>query len=274
MSAVLLRLIAGLVLSLAIGGVGYRRGALSGSGVLGAVTTGTLVIGLGGWTWAALLIAFFASSSALSSYRAQEKEPLAEKFAKGGRRNLAQTLANGGVAVLAAGLSQLRLDDLWFFAAAGAMAAVNADTWATGLGVLSSRPPRLITSGERVDVGTSGGVTWLGGAASLGGALFISLPGGLELLIGGRDGAMSGALIGAAALGGLAGSVSDILLGATVQAIYWCDVCQKETESRVHHCGIRTRLIRGWRWLGNDLVNAIASAMGALTAAAVGWGLL
>jgi uncharacterized membrane protein len=98
--------------------------------------------------------------------------------------------------------------------------------------------------------------------------------GGLELLIGGRDEAMSGALIGAATPGGLAGCVSDSLLGATVQAIYWCDVCQKETETRVHHGGVRTPLIRGWRCLGNDLVNAIASAMCALIAAAVGWRLL
>jgi uncharacterized protein (TIGR00297 family) len=269
----LLRLVAGLVLSLAIGGAGYRRGALSGSGALGAVITGTLVTGLGGWTWATLLIAFFVSSSALSFYRRREKEPLAEKFAKGHRRDLAQTLANGGVAALLAGLSQLLPDDLWFFAAAGAMAAVNADTWATELGVLSSRPPRLITSGERVDVGTSGGVTWLGGVASLGGALFIGLLAGLELLIVGRNRALSGALIGATTLGGLAGSVFDSVLGATVQAIHRCDVCQKETERRVHRCGTRTHLVRGWRCLSNDMVNVMASAIGALSATVVGWGL-
>ncbi|MGD2177114.1 MAG: DUF92 domain-containing protein [Anaerolineae bacterium] len=273
-SPLLLRLVAGLFLSLAIGGVGYRLDALSGSGVLGAVITGALVSGLGGWTWAHLLIAFFVSSSALSFYRGHEKEPLAEKFAKGRRRDLAQTLANGGVAALLAGLSQLWPDEVWFFAAAGAMAAANADTWATELGVLSSHPPRLITSGERVDVGTSGGFTWLGGAGSLGGALFIGLLGGLELLIVGQDGAVSGALIGAATLGGLVGSVCDSLLGATVQAIYWCDVCQEETEGSVHRCSSDTRLVRGWRCLGNDLVNAIASAIGALTAAGVGRGLI
>jgi uncharacterized protein (TIGR00297 family) len=266
-----LRLAVGLVLSLAIGGAGYRRGALSGGGILGAVITGTLVIGLGGWIWAALLIAFFVSSSALSFYRAREKEALAEKFAKGHRRDLAQTLANGGVVAMVAALSRLCPDDIWFFAAAGALAAVNADTWATELGVLSPRPPRVITSGERVDVGSSGGVTWLGGAASLGGALFIGLLGGLGLLTVGRGRAMIIALIGAATLGGLVGSASDSLLGATVQAIYWCDSCQKGTESPVHRCGARPRQVRGSRWLGNDLVNAIASAMGALTAAAVGW---
>ena len=163
---------------------------------------------------------------------------------------------------------------MWFVACAGAMAAVNADTWATELGVLSPHPPRLITTGRRVEVGTSGGVTWLGTAASLGGALTIGLVAGLELLILRQGWASVAALLLAATVGGAAGSAFDSLLGATVQAMYWCDACGKETERRVHRCGAETRLLRGGRWLGNDLVNFAASAVGALVAAGIGWGLL
>ena len=163
---------------------------------------------------------------------------------------------------------------MWFVACAGAMAAVNADTWATELGVLSSRPPRLITTGRRVEVGASGGITWLGTAASLGGAFFISLLGGLGLLVAGQGWTQSGALLLAATAGGVIGSFFDSLLGATLQAIYWCDACQKETERRVHRCGAGTRLQRGWSWLGNDLVNLTASAVGALASVGVGWALL
>jgi uncharacterized membrane protein len=151
------------------------------------------------------------------------------------------------------------------------MAAVNADTWATELGVLSQRPPRLITTRQRVEVGTSGGVTWLGIAASLGGALFIGLLGGLGWLVLRQGGAAAGALLFAATLGGMSGSLCDSVLGATVQAIYWCDVCQKETERQVHRCSTQTRLLRGWHWLGNDLVNFIASVVGALVAVGIGW---
>ena len=273
----------GFAISLVIGVAGYRRGALNGSGVAGAILTGTLIFGLGGWEWGALLIAFFASSSALSFYHAREKEGLAEKFAKGHRRDLGQALANGGVATLLAVLSRLLPplypplaggEALWFAACAGAMAAVNADTWATELGVLSPHPPRLITTGRRVEVGASGGVTWLGTGASLGGALFIGLLGGLESLTLDQGSAAAGVLLVAATVGGLAGSLFDSLLGATVQAIYWCDACGKETERQVHRCGNQTRLLRGWRWLGNDLVNFIASAVGALVAAVIGGMLL
>ena len=264
-------LVGGLALSLLIGVAGYKRGALNGSGLLGALITGTLIFGLGGWEWGALLILFFISSSALSFYRARDKERLAEKFAKGHRRDLGQALANGGLAALLATLSQLRPHPLWFVACAGAMAAVNADTWATELGVLNARPPRLITTGRRVEVGASGGVTWLGTEASLGGALLIGLTGGLGLLALGQSWTEAGALLLAATVGGLAGSLADSLLGATAQAIYWCDACQKETERKVHRCGTQTRQLRGCRWLGNDLVNFIASAVGALVAAGVGW---
>ncbi|MFN2269513.1 MAG: DUF92 domain-containing protein [Anaerolineae bacterium] len=275
-----IELVGGFVLSLVIGLTGYRRGALKGSGVVGAVVTGTLIFGFGGWEWGALLIAFFVSSSALSFYHAKDKEGLAEKFAKGHRRDLAQALANGGAAAVLAALSQLFPivegggEGVWFAACAGAMAAVNADTWATELGVLSARPPRLITTGRQVEVGASGGVTWLGTAASLGGAAFIGLLGGLGVLILGQGWAAAGVLLLAAVTGGLAGSLFDSFLGATVQAIYWCDACQKETERKVHRCGTQTCLLRGWPWLGNDLVNFFASVLGALVAAGIGWVLL
>jgi uncharacterized protein (TIGR00297 family) len=259
----LLRVAGGLIISLLIGAAGYWRGALSGSGLLGALITGALTFGLGGWEWGLLLVAFFVSSSGLSAYRASQKQALAEKFAKGHRRDLGQTLANGGLVAGLAVLSQRWPAPQWFFACAGALAAVNADTWATELGVLSATSPRLITTGRRVEVGTSGGITWLGITASLLGALFIGLIGGLALLVIGRGYVRAGVLSLGAAAGGLVGSLADSVLGATVQAIYWCDGCQKETERQLHRCGAATRLLRGWRWLENDLVNAIASLVGA-----------
>lgn len=270
----LLQLLCGLVLSLVIGLAAYWRGALSRTGLLGAIVTGLPIFGLGGWEWGALLIAFFISSSALSFYRAHDKQELAAKFAKGHQRGLGQALANAGLAAVLAVFSQMWPHPLWFFGCAGAMAAVNADTWATELGVLSPHPPRLVTTGQRVGVGTSGGVTWLGAGASLGGALFIGIVAGLGALVLRQDYVAAGRLALAAAVAGSVGSLLDSVLGATVQAIYWCDVCQKETERRVHHCGTETRLLRGFRWLENDLVNVIASAVGALVAALIGCVLL
>ncbi len=275
-----MRLALGLFLSLGIGGAAYWRRSLSGSGVLGAVVIGAVIFGFGGWVRGLLLIAFFLSSSLLSHFGDRRKAGLAEKYAKGGRRDLGQTLANGGLAALIALIIGLtgRAAPIYpalAFAFYGALAAVTADTWATELGVLARSAPRLITTGRPVPVGTSGGVTVAGFAAALGGATAIGTIGFALIQVAAR--LTTGAwllsdwvVIPVAAIGGLAGATFDSLLGATVQAIYRCDRCGVETERTLHRCGQPTRHTRGWRWLNNDGVNFLASLAGALGAAGVG----
>lgn len=243
------------------------RGSLSNSGATGALIVGTITFGLGGWVWGVLLGIFFVSSSLLSHFKEEEKRTAAEKFEKGHRRDVGQVIANGGLGALLALLSALFPSPLWFFLFVGVMATVTADTWATELGTLSKKPPRLITTREVVDVGTSGGVSLLGTAVSLIGGLIIGLTAGLLQQVRGEK--MLGRAAVAGALGGLAGSLVDSLLGATVQQIYYCDTCQKDTERKIHKCGTQTRPLRGWSWLNNDLVNLISSVFGGLVAVLV-----
>ena len=263
------RILAGIIFSALIGGAAYRRGSLTSSGWLGAIITGTLTFGFGGWTWGLTLIAFFLSSSALSHFRQARKQALAgEKFEKGGRRDLAQTLANGGAGALLAlayGLNGMPIALLAAFA--GVMATVTADTWATEIGILSLRPPRLITSWRTVEPGTSGGVTAYGMLASSAGALMIGLV--LLLLAAIELGAWRPWLLPAALVGGLVGSLADSLLGATVQAIYQSP--SGETERRITRDGAPNLALRGWRWMNNDLVNLLSSVVGGLIAVGVLW---
>jgi uncharacterized membrane protein len=70
----------------------------------------------------------------------------------------------------------------------------------------------------------------------------------------------------AVAAAGAAGAAADSILGAVAQGRRWCGVCEVETEQRTHRCGNATRELRGLRWLDNDGVNLIATAVGALTA--------
>jgi len=272
------QLLAGFLLSLLVGSLGYKGRALAPSGVVGAIVVGTAIFGLGGWAWGLLLVAFFVTSSILSRYREREKAGLAEKFAKTGQRDLGQALANGGWGALLAMANAVWPQPLLFAAFVGSMAAVNADTWATEVGVLSRQPPRLITTGRPVPVGTSGAVSALGVTATTLGGLTIGVWAAVLAVVDAlwRDGTpilAPAVLILTAGLAGLAGSLFDSLLGATVQGLYFCDACGKETERSIHRCGARARQIRGWRWLDNDGVNFLASVFGsgvaALLAAAI-----
>jgi uncharacterized protein (TIGR00297 family) len=249
-------LLVGGLLAAAIAFGAYLLGSLSTSGALGAILVGTLTFGVGGVIPAALLILFFVSSSALSRLGKSHKLSVAAAFAKGSRRDLGQVLANGSMAAALSVAYGVTGQPLWLAGVVGALAAVTADTWATELGVLSGRRPRLITSGQPVDPGTSGGVSLEGTLAATAGAVLIGLAASV----------LSGewSLVGLAALGGVAGSMIDSLLGATVQAIYWCSACNKETERYpLHTCGTPTTSHRGWHWLGNDAVNLTASLVGA-----------
>jgi uncharacterized membrane protein len=116
-----------------------------------------------------------------------------------------------------------------------------------------------------VEPGTSGGITLLGSGASAAGALTIGvvllLVLAVEQALGGGGGALAWWLLPAALLGGVAGSLCDSLLGATVQAIY-CYPDGRETERTVARDGTPTTFVRGWRWLNNDMVNLLSSLVG------------
>ncbi len=256
-----IQLLTGFLLATLVALAAWRLGALQPSGAWAAALTGGLVFGFGGLAWAGLLLTFFISSSALSKAFRRRKAGVGEKFSKGSQRDWAQVLANGGLGALLALLYGLLAGADWTWAAfAGAMAAANGDTWATEIGVLSRKAPRLITTGKVVEMGTSGGITALGTLATLGGALLVGV---IAALSGPGDAGLAAAVTA----GGLAGSLFDSWLGATVQAIYFCPVCMKETERHPQHtCGATTYLVRGLPWMNNDVVNFLCTAAGAAVA--------
>jgi Raf kinase inhibitor-like YbhB/YbcL family protein/uncharacterized protein (TIGR00297 family) len=273
-----MQIVIGFVFALIVAIIAFFLRSLTFGGAVSAAILGTIVFGLGGLPWAILLLGFFISSSLLSHFLKKRKALFEEKFSKSSRRDSWQVAANGlisGICVLA---NLLLPDKTWpWLAFSGALAAVNADTWATELGILARGKPRLITSGKIVDKGTSGGISIPGTLASLAGAALIGLLAGFFW-----PGETAGTFLTPAmiavlvvSLAGLAGSLVDSVIGASWQAIYYCPTCQKETERHPHHtCGTQTTLIRGFHWLNNDWVNGICSLTGALVAVIAGFALI
>jgi uncharacterized protein (TIGR00297 family) len=251
----------GLLLAATSSILAYRVHTLSKDGALAATFIGTIIFGLGGWQWAVLLLMFFISSSLLTRAFKNRKIGLDEKYSKGGRRDAGQVFSNGGIAALFVLLHAFFPQSIWAWTGfAAALAAVNADTWATELGVLNPNPPRLITDlSKRVEKGTSGAISVYGTCAALLGAGVIGI---LAVMLFPNGNASLFILV---TMSGLLGSLIDSLLGATVQAIYFCPTDKKETEKHpLHTCGTPTVQIRGLKWLNNDCVNVACGASGAV----------
>ena len=256
-----MQLLYGFLLALLISFLSYRAHSLNKSGAFAALILGTIVFGIGGWQWAILLLTFFITSSLLSRAFKKRKQGLNEKYSKGDERDAGQVFANGGLATAFVLVHYFYPEsNIGWVGFAASLAAVNADTWATELGVLNPTAPRMITDlRKRVEKGTSGGVSLFGTLASLvGSALIASLTSMFT---------EDWSLFPLITFSGLAGSLFDSFLGATVQAMYFCPKDNKETEKHpLHTCGTETVHLRGWKWLTNDWVNFACAAFGAAVA--------
>jgi uncharacterized protein (TIGR00297 family) len=255
-----MQLIFGFFLAILVAYLAYRVRSLNPSGALAALVVGTVIFGLGGLNWAILLLTFFITSSGLSRAFKERKREANEKYAKGGERDAGQVFGNGGIPTLFTVLHFFYPEATWpWLGLAASLAAVNADTWATELGVLNPTSPRLITNLRKVvEKGTSGGISLVGTLASLAGAGVIGLEAALL-----NPSKINWLFFVLVTVAGLLGALFDSLLGATVQAIYYCPSCQKETERNpTHSCGTATSQIRGWAWLDNVWVTVACGAVG------------
>jgi uncharacterized protein (TIGR00297 family) len=243
----------------------WRR-AVTRDGALAGFLVGAVTLYVGGFFYWAMLMLFFVSSTVASRIGATRKSSLARIHEKDDRRDAVQVLANGGVSLAALVLFGLTREPAFAVAAAAGFASVNADTWASELGVLSATPPRSIITGDQLPAGASGGVTWMGTIASVGGSALIglwfmggiwiqrSLPPGNTTVGYGLHPFTGLAIV---VLAGALGSVVDSVLGATIQAQYR-DSEGSFTERR-RSGSVSNELVRGFRVVTNDAVNFLSS---------------
>lgn len=251
----------------------WRRGSVTtGGGVAGAIIGASILLA-GGFTYWIMLMLFFVSSTVASRLGVRRKTQLERMHEKGSRRDAVQVVANGGAAAVAVVALRLSGAPVFAFAAAGAFASVNADTWASELGVLSTREPRSVVTWRKLEPGTSGGVSLLGTVAAAAGSLLIAAWFALSVGVGtnGAGVAAAGGRIAASTalfaawLAGFAGTTADSVLGATAQALYR-DEDGAITERRQGTRGANER-IRGVPFVTNDVVNLVSSIVAAIVAA-------
>ena len=238
-----------------------RLKTLTRGGALGAAAIGTCTFGALGWPGAAVLFAFFVPAVALSRFGRVSKGALRD-VGKHGARDGSQVLANGAIAAACA-LAAL-VHALPFAAAfAGAFAAAAADTWGTEIGTLARSRPRSLRTFRPIATGLSGGVTWLGTLAQCAGGTVVAAVAAITGVAG----------FVPVAAGGIAGALADSALGATLQELRYCGICERACETDPHACGSATRRVRGIPGLGNDAVNVLSTLTGAVVAVAFAIGL-
>jgi uncharacterized protein (TIGR00297 family) len=231
--------------------MGYIVKSLTVNGAIAASLVGILIAFGLGIQGLLLLGVFFATSSLWSKYKKKEKTKMEDITEKGEQRDYIQVIANGFLPAFFSILYMVFPSDYWLHAFCVAIAAANADTWASEIGSLSKRPPIHILTVQTVKAGTSGAVSLLGMIASLLGALLISF---VALFLFDEITYVSALIITAS---GLLGSLMDTVIGATVQAKYRCMNCQLLTE-KLTHCCQPTQLISGKYWLNNDITNFLS----------------
>lgn len=256
----------GVVLALGVAFVAHRARALTSGGAALAVPIGALVHAGTGWRGSLALVAYVLTTSALGRLPSRTSRPQR----RGSRRDRVQVLANGGVPALAAacaiGAPPFALPYV-LAAYAGAVATAAADSWSTEVGIRYGGVPRSIVTLRPLPVGASGGASAVGLLATWAGSAMVAV-----ILSIGKPPDTTGGVRGmfaATLLGGVAGSITDSLLGATIQEVRICPACEEETEQDVHACGMPTHVARGMPWCNNDAVNVIAIACGAAMSMAV-----
>ena len=173
----------------------------------------------------------------------------------------------------AAGMNELPLryqagvldtPSLLSLAVLAALSCSCGDTWASEVGSVIGGKPRLITSWRSVPTGTNGGITMVGVACSVAGGTLLGLTHLLTLVVccGGREvGWLTQLqLVPLGAISGLAGSLIDSALGATLQFSGFSERLGRVVNSP----GPGVTHIAGQDILDNHTVNLLSSLITAL----------
>jgi len=155
--------------------------------------------------WLLIILSFLMLGSLVSKIGRSKKESM---NLYEGRRSLKNVLANGLVAILVVIMYIFGILDYntALFGYVGAISAATSDTFSSELGVLSEETPRLITTFEKVEKGTDGGITLWGVVVGVVGGFLIGL---LATLLFNNN-----YLLIVGTFSGILGNLSDSLSGA------------------------------------------------------------
>jgi uncharacterized protein (TIGR00297 family) len=246
-----------IVISFIISAISLKVKFLTFGGCIAQFVLAVLILGLGGIKWTVPIVTFFFLSSILSKIRSRKNKDVEKYFEKPGRRDQWQVIANGGIGGVLVVINYFFYSELLYLIYVSSLAAVCADTWATEIGTLKKARTFNILNFEPVEQGVSGGISAIGTMGSVLGAFIIPVS-SVSFISGNYF--YSVLMV---AISGILGSLTDSLLGASIQAQYLCIICGKITEHKIH-CDKTATINKGFRWINNDVVNFISACAGGI----------
>lgn len=220
---------------------------LSLDGAYAALISGIVVLGLGGYQAALILLLFFLTSTLISRKYIVAVKEATHAYAEQIRRDGLQVWSNGFWFTLFFTLAFTFEEPLFVVAALGSIATATADTWATELGSKRFASETYLLNGlKKVSPGTDGGISVPGTLAALGGSLLIAIFAVLLF-------ALKPLVIIPIFLAGFLGCLADSYFGATYQR----EGTVLQVSVYIYEISIR---------FDNNLVNWLASGIGSLLA--------
>jgi len=245
--------------SVLIGWYSFKKGSVSWSGLAALVTISTGIIWLDEIALLFTLFYMFASSSALSSFRKKQKLETEKVLSKAGPRDYVQALANLGVATICIVAYKFLAHPVWMIAAIGSVAASNADSWASEIGSLSKKNPVSIINFQALPRGVSGGISLLGTIAGFAGSVFIVTASMLTIQLLEPVKLNIWPFVVSASIAGFLSMLFDSWMGALFQALY-----KDSRNSGLTENSDGNRLVKGYGWINNDMVNFFSTLFGGL----------
>ena len=179
------------------------------SGLFSAALVGIILIVFADARWFMVMLAFFILGSISTRYKYEYKKKLSIEQGQGGARGYRNVFANGIVAAAAAVLYGVFVRPEFIVLYIGCVATAAADTMASEIGVTGGTP-YMITTLEKVPIGTNGGVTITGEVVALAGGFLVCVV-ALFLTI------ITPWMLVICTIAGFAGTNIDSLVGATLE---------------------------------------------------------
>ncbi len=221
----------------------FKFRSITPDGMVAALLTAITLYALGGPLLGISLLVFFILGSIVSKLKNSQKEQAESIQEDTGARSWKQVVANSLSAAILVWLAYFLPEKNYLLLLAFTVfSAAAADTFSSEIGMLTKGRVFHILTGKTIQNGVSGGVSWMGLAAGLGGSILLSL---LTLPQFGLSGMVFASLMG------FLGSILDSLLGATIQRKY--KGIQGQLQDRSLHLDELPTL--GFQMISNNAVN-------------------